>query len=38
MIVWNQDRKKQGVSLIPALRALRSGNGRTPVSPEGAVR
>jgi multidrug efflux pump len=38
VIVWNQDRKKQGVSLIPALRALRSGNGRTPVSPEGAVR
>jgi HAE1 family hydrophobic/amphiphilic exporter-1 len=38
VIVWNQERRKQGVSLLPALRALRSGNGRTPVSPEGAVR
>jgi HAE1 family hydrophobic/amphiphilic exporter-1 len=37
VIVWNQERRKQGVSLIPALRALR-GNGRTPISPEGAVR
>jgi HAE1 family hydrophobic/amphiphilic exporter-1 len=34
VIVWNQERKKQGVSLLPALRALRSGNGRTPISPE----
>jgi HAE1 family hydrophobic/amphiphilic exporter-1 len=38
VIVWNQERRKQGLSLLPALRALRSGHGRAPVSPEGAVR
>jgi multidrug efflux pump subunit AcrB len=38
VIVWNQERKKQGVSLIPALRALRAGDGRAGVSAEGAVR
>ncbi len=38
VMVWNQARRKQGVGLLPALRALRSGNGRAPVSPEGAVR
>jgi hypothetical protein len=40
VMVWNQERRKQGVSLIPALRALRNGggNGRAPVSPESAVR
>ncbi len=37
VIVWNQERRKQGVSLIPALRALRHGhgNGRTPATPAG---
>jgi hydrophobe/amphiphile efflux-1 (HAE1) family protein len=37
VIEWNLERKKKGLSLLPALRALR-GNGRAPVSPEGAVR
>jgi hydrophobe/amphiphile efflux-1 (HAE1) family protein len=32
-IVWNDVRRKEGRRLLPALLALRNGNGRTPATP-----
>jgi len=38
VIVWNETRRKEGRALLPALLALRSGNGRAPATPEGLAR